>query len=95
MFMRPISQTNFWWHLRQQTAICQSNVFTVFWWEIYLSVKPISGDIYGGRLQSINQMHLQYFGGKYTFCQSDTETTFMVAKCSNDSWEILERAETT
>ena len=64
--MRPVGQTNFWWHLWQQTAICQSNVFTVFWWEIYFLVKPISGGIYGGRLQSVNQMHLQYFGGKHT-----------------------------
>ena len=66
-FMRPVGQTNFWWHLWWQTAICQSNVFTVFWWEIYFSVKSISSSIYDSRPQYVNQMHLQYFGGKYTY----------------------------
>ena len=65
--MRPVGQTNLWWHLWWMIAICQSNAFTVFWWEIYLSDKPISGGIYGGRSQSVNQRHLQYFGGNYTF----------------------------
>ena len=82
--MRPVGQTNFWWHLWRQTAICQSNVFTVFWWEIYF-LKSISGSIYGGRPQSVNQMHLQYFWWETYRCQSDTEATFMAAKCSHES----------
>ena len=51
----------------------------------YTFLKPISGSIYGGRPQSVNQMHLQYFLWETYWCQSDTEATFMAAKCSHES----------
>ena len=51
----------------------------------YTFLKPISGGIYGGRLQSVNQMHLQYFWRETYQCQSDAEATFIAAKCSHES----------
>ena len=41
-----------------------------------LSIK-YSGGIYGGTLQSVNQMHLQYFGGKDTFRSNQIQKQYL------------------